>query len=127
MAKVTKQEAGYLGPRLTPDEGTHCSECRDYIRITGECTITLPAEVSGERGTCNLFIKGQPHEYGSPLRIISKVDVGYIEGPTVPTRCARCEYYEQPNRPVSLCSRVGDSPNDLVDGHGCCNLYHGVR
>lgn len=124
MAKIPKVVAGYLPARYVPLEGTSCGTCRDFIRLTSECTITDGPQVSGPHGTCILYLKGQPREYGSPLRLIPKSLVGYEEDKkAVPTHCGKCEHYLHPERFRSLCAKVGDSEEDLVEFGGCCNGY----
>ncbi len=124
MSKIPKVVAGYLPAKDVPQEGTHCGACRDFIKFTSECRITQPAKVSGPLGTCILFLQGQASEYAQPQRLIPKSVIGYIEGkPDVPTKCAKCEYYEKPGRIRSLCAKVGDSDDDTVEAGGCCNAY----
>ncbi len=121
--KLPRVQAGYIPARLNGPLGSKCGECRDFIRITSECVITDDAHVSAARGVCILYVRGRPHEYGRPLRLLPKPVVGYLEGPEVPTSCWRCRYYDWPGDILSTCAKVGDDPDDRVEAGGCCNLY----
>ena len=120
MSKLSKVEAVYLTAAQVggSDLGTRCGKCRDFIVLTSECMITQTSQVSATHGTCTQYLHGAPHAAGRPLRLISKSDVGYIEGREVPTYCGRCEYYGG-GEYSGPCAKVeGD-----VDYKGCCNLY----
>lgn len=121
MAKWPKAAAGYLTADQvgTSEIGTKCSKCRDFIRSTSECLITIDSKVSGERGTCTQFLKGQPYDRAKPLLLIPKEAVGYIEGDAVPTFCGRCEYYVGGHGYKGKCEIVEGS----IDYGGCCNSY----
>lgn len=123
MAKIPKVVAVYLPPKFVAPGGTRCNTCRDWIRMTSECMITIDPKVSGPAGTCTQYIHGKPHEYGKPLKLVPKGVVGYIEGQDVPTYCGRCEYYESPSNAFSTCAKVGDSEDDRVQFGGCCDAY----
>lgn len=123
MPKVPKVQAGYLPARYVAGKGTSCDSCRDFIKLNSECMILDPPLVSGPMGTCILYVKGKPHEYGSPLRLLPQRVAGYIEGNDVPTYCGRCEYYEHPNHNSSTCKGIGNSEDDTVEFGGCCNHY----
>ena len=125
--KIPKVVAGYLPQAIVPPKGTNCGTCRDFIKLTSECVILNPPKVSSERVTCILYLHGKPHEYGQPRRLIAAQDAGYIEGKDVPTKCGKCEYYENPGRIFSPCSKVGDSETDDVDAGACCNAYEGRK
>lgn len=119
MDKLRKVEAVYLPPGFVDKAGTSCGTCRDFIRGTSECVITIDPKVSGPRGTCTQYVKGTPHTYASPRQLVPKNVVGYIEGPEVPTYCGRCEYYGDPHKSFSPCAKV----EGVVQFGGCCNLY----
>jgi hypothetical protein len=125
VSKISKASAGYLPRKYIDLErlGTQCSKCRDYIKRTGECVITIDPAVSGREGTCTQFLPGIAPQNAVPLRIVPKSIVGYIEGPEVPTYCGRCEYYENERSRTAECAKVGDSEHDTVEYGGCCNHY----
>jgi hypothetical protein len=123
VAKIPKVVAVYLPPEYVSPGGTRCNTCRDFIRSTSECMITVDPKVSGPMGTCTQYIFGKSHEYGKPLRLIPKSVVGYIEGPDVPTYCGRCRHYENPAQSFSTCAKVGDSEESKVAYWGCSNAY----
>ena len=89
-SKISKAVAVYLPARLigTETPGTCCSKCRDFIKSTSECLITIDSKVSGPNGTCTQFIKGQPYDRAKPLKLVPKEVVGYIEGDDVPGAAA---------------------------------------
>lgn len=103
----------------TEQVGTACNKCRDFIKSTSECLITIDSKVSGEHGTCTQFIKGQPYDRAKPLKLVPKEVVGYIEGDDVPTYCGRCEYFTEHGRYKGECEKVEGG----IDYGGCCNLY----
>lgn len=121
MSKISKAMAVYLPARLVGTEtpGTCCSKCRDFIKSTSECLITIDSKVSGSNGTCTQFIKGQPYDRAKPLKLVPKEVVGYIEGDDVPTYCGRCEYFIEHGRLKGECEKV----EGVVDWGGCCNGY----
>lgn len=123
MAKVPKICAGYIGVYLVAPKGTSCDSCRDFIQATSECVLVDPPHVSGPRGTCTHYVYGRAQLGASPLRLVPKKDIGYIQGSDVPTYCGRCKHYADPSKARALCEGVGDSENDLVDNGGCCNFY----
>lgn len=123
MPKIPKVVAGYLPAKFVSPAGTSCGTCRDFIRSTSECVVLTNPKVSAQRGTCILYVLGQPHEYIEPLRLLPNDIAGYTEGPEVPTYCGRCAYYERPDRYRSPCSKVGDTDDDRVEFGGCCNGY----
>ena len=120
-SKISKTAAGYLSAKLIGTEqiGTKCSKCRDFIEKTSECLITDDSKVSGPKGTCTQFLRGQPYYSAKPLRIIPKEVVGYIEGEGVPTFCGQCKAYIEHGRMTGGCKMVEGS----IDYGGCCNLY----
>lgn len=114
--KISKEVALYLPARYVPTTGCTCDRCRDFIRLSSECVITIPPNVR-PGGVCTLFVTGKPHEYGTPLQLIPQNVVSYTdEGKTY---CGRCKYYEKLGRPVSPCSKV----EGLVEFGGCCNAF----
>ena len=121
MTKLSKAAAGYLSAKLVGTEqvGTKCSKCRDFIEKTSECLITDDSKVSGEKGTCTQFLRGQSYYQAKPLRIVSKEVVGYIEGDDVPTYCGRCEYYAEHGRLKGECEKV----EGVIEYGACCNVY----
>lgn len=123
MSKIPKVVAGYIPAKLVAERGTNCGTCRDFIRSSSECVITIDPHVDGDHGTCTAYVKGQPHLYATALLLVPKRVVGYEEGISVPTSCQRCRYYEHPTKAYSTCAKVGDSDDDLVEAGGCCNGY----
>lgn len=121
--KIPKAVAVYLPRAYTGRDGTKCATCRDFIASTSMCVITDDPKVSAQHGTCTQYINGKGMPGLVPLRLVPKKVVGYIEGDDVPTYCGRCEYYADPLARTSECSKVGDSPEDVVDYFGCCNGY----
>lgn len=126
MSKITKAEALYF-PAYYIDKhggvGSACGKCRDFIQISSQCVIVNDPNVSEEHGTCALYVQGDPHPYGKPLKLIPKGIAGYIEGPGVPTYCGICKEYENIGARVSPCHDVEDYPGDVVEYGGCCSLY----
>lgn len=120
-SKLTKAAAGYLTAKLigTEQVGTFCGKCRDFIKSTSECLITDDSKVSGPKGTCTQFLRGQPYDRAKALRLVPKEVVGYIEGEGVPTFCGQCEYYTEHGRLAGECEKV----EGKIDYGGCCNLY----
>ena len=127
--KIPKVVAGYLPRKYVDMErlGTQCSKCRDFIRATSECVITIDSRVSGRNGTCILYLPGQAPPNAQPQRIVPKSIVGYTEGPMVPTYCGRCKYYDNERSRTSTCAKVGDSDADTVEFGACCNSYEAAR
>jgi len=120
-SKISKAVAGYLSAKLIGTEriGTCCMKCRDFIEKTSECLITDDSKVSGPKGTCTQFLRGQPYYAAKPMRIVPKEVVGYIEGDDVPTYCGRCEYYIEHGRLKGECKIV----EGVIEYGGCCNGY----
>lgn len=123
MPKTPKVQAGYIPSAQVALKGTSCDTCRDFIVDSSECVIVDPPRVSGPCGTCIDYVHGRPQATGRPQRLVPKAVVGYLEGPGVPTKCARCKYYEHPGKALSTCAKVGDTENDTVQAGGCCNMY----
>jgi hypothetical protein len=125
VSKIPKVVAGYLPRKYVDLErlGTQCSKCRDFIKSTSECVITIDPKVSGEHGTCINFLPGQAPPNARPLRIVPKSIVGYTEGPEVPTYCGRCKYYGNERSRTAECAKVGDYDGDTVEYGGCSNHY----
>lgn len=121
MSKLSKSAAGYLSARLVGTEqvGTSCQKCRDFIKSTSECLITDDPKVSGPKGTCTQYLKGQPYDRAHPLRLVPKEVVGYIEGDDVPTYCGRCEYFTEHGRLKGECEIV----EGIIEWGACCNSY----
>lgn len=110
ILKSDKEDFGYVEPKKT---NPICSKCKYFVR-GGQCLL-VKGFISGDKGSCNLWVEGPMRMWPIHKSPMTKVESGYVEAPGGP-RCGTCAFYRDPKE----CELVKGVINPK---RGCCNAW----
>ncbi len=118
--RIAKPAVLYMDEELldrcsdTP-KGAVCDKCMMFLTDVSQCSVLKPAQVSGPKGVCGLFIGGDAmtSKDHPAMKIVPREVAGYEE--VGPTRCLSCVYFKSPN----ACAKVEGE----IEANGCCNHW----
>lgn len=121
MSKIPQAVVLYMSRALLDagkrePEGANCEKCMMFLTDTSECSVLVPAKVSGPDGVCGLFVGGEAMASSKshmPMELVPKAVAGYSD--QAPTHCGNCDNFLPPVR----CKQV----DGAVEAAGCCNAW----